>query len=484
MGRSAPSNIPMDRPFNIIGHMTAFRPSPRSGAPWLAAMALLTVANLVEPAAALVWAAAAGAGAFLVLEHGRIPRGVRRISAVLGLLSVGLVAFRHVPLDSLRRGAGIGALMASLISSVTLLARAALRSQGSRAVASLLLSQRVRMRCASFAIACQVFGGLLGLAGVNMLLEMASRGDAADPERLPVVAAIMRSFSAATLWSPMFSNVSILLALYPGLSWFTLLPLCMALAVSTVVVGLVMDFIRLRNHVDDPGALAANDGDTRLLRAVLPMIAAMCGFLALVLVIAWLLHVAVAGAIVLLVPIAALGVNTLQAPRGAGRVRHALAELKADYERLPLLAGEVALFMAAGCGGTVIASAIPPEWTHAAAQLVSHSATLACLSLMSSVVLLSFMAVHPVLSVVLVATCFPPALIGLPVVPHLLAIMVGWSVSGTVSPFSMLSLMASRYSGASIYAVSVRANHLFALLCMGIGAVALGIVSRGAPFHP
>jgi hypothetical protein len=312
---------------------------------------------------------------------------------------------------------------------------------------------------------------------------MASRGDEADAERLPVFAAIMRSFSAATLWSPMFSNVSILLALYPGLSWFTLLPLCMALAASTVVVGLAMDFIRLRHHIDASDAPAGNGG-AALLRAVLPMVAAMCGFLALVLLVAWLLHVAVAGAIVMLVPVAALGVNTLQAPHGPGRFKHALVELKADYERLPLLAGEVALFMAAGCGGTVIASAIPPEWTHAVAQLVSHSATLACLALMSAVVLLSFMAVHPVLSVVLVATCFPPALVGLPVVPHLLAIMVGWSVSGTVSPFSMLSLMASRYSGASIYAVSVRANHLFALLCMGIAAVALGIVSRGLPFHP
>lgn len=461
----------------------AFSALTRSGAPWLAAMALFTVLDLLEPAPHWVWAAAAAAGAFLVLERERIPPGIRRVCIVLGTISVLLVALTHVPLESLRRGVAIGSLMASLISSVTLLARAALRSEGSRAVATHLLARRVRTRCASFALACQLFGGLLGLAGVNMLLEMASRGDAGDAERLPVFAAIMRSFSAATLWSPMFSNVSILLALYPGLSWFTLLPLCMALAASTVTVGLVMDYVRLRKHEDVPAAAAASEDTARLLRAVLPMLAAMCGFLALVLAVSWLLHIAVAGAIVMLVPLAALGVNTLQGRRGPARVRRAFGELKADYQRLPLLAGEVALFMAAGCGGTVIASAVPPEWTQAIAHLVSHSATLACLALMSSVVLLSFMAVHPVLSVVLVATCFPPGLVGLPVVPHLLAIMVGWSVSGTVSPFSMLSLMASRYAGVSVYAVSVRANHLFAVLCMGIAAVALGIVSSGPLFH-
>jgi hypothetical protein len=64
----------------------------------------------------------------------------------------------------------------------------------------------------------------------------------------------------------------------------------------------------------------------------------------------------------------------------------------------------------------------------------------------------------------------------------MLAMMVGWAVSGPFSPFSMLSLMASRYAGVSVYAVSIRANHRYALLCMGVAAVLLGLTAR--PFHP
>jgi hypothetical protein len=450
----------------------------RSGAPWLASVIALTVLNLLAPAPVLAWAAAGCAGVFLVLEHRRLPAGIKRVSLVLLGLSAGLVLFAHVPLGALQRGLSIGGLMVSLISSVTLLARAALRSEGSHAVASHLLGRSTRTRCASFALACQLFGGLLGLAGVNMLLEMASRTDTADAERLPVFAAIMRSFSAATLWSPMFSNVSILLALYPGLTWFSVLPLCIALAASAVALGLLMDFARLHGRKHPPAADVAN---ARLPRAVLPLLAAMCGFLATVMALSWLLHVAVAGAIALLVPVAALAVNTAQSQPGPDRLRRGWQDLQADYARLPLLAGEVAVFMAAGCGGTVIASAIPPAWTQAAAQLVAQSSILACLALMSAVVLLSFLAVHPVLSVVLIATSFPPALMGLPVVPHMLAMMVGWAVSGPFSPFSMLSLMAARYAGVSVYAVSVRANHRYALLCMGVAAVALGLAAR--PFH-
>lgn len=448
----------------------------RSGAPWLAAVVALTVANLLHPASGLVWATGGAAVVFLVLEHGRVPPGLWRVSGVLVAVALALVAFTPVPLAALRRGIAIGSLMISLIASVTLLARAALRSDGSRAVAMHLLGRGVRTRCASFALACQLFGGLLGLAGVSMLLEFASRSDTADAERLPVMAAIMRSFSAATLWSPMFSNVSILLALYPGLSWFTLLPLCMGLAAATVALGLAMDRVRLRHHVEPPRA-AGERPLASVIGAMLPLVAAMLAFLTAVVAFAWALHIPVAGAIALLVPPAALLVNLLQAPPGAHRLRRAVQELAADYRRLPLLAGEVAMFMGAGCGGTVIASAVPVEWTQAIAALVSHSAFAACLALMAAVVLLSFLAVHPVLSVVLIATCFPPALVHLPVVPHLLSILVGWAVSGTVSPFSMLSLMASRYAGVSVYAVSVRANHLFALLCMGLAAAGLGIVS-------
>jgi len=454
----------------------------RSGAPWLALMALLTVIHLLEPLPALVWGAAGCAAVFLALEHRHVPPSIRRPSLLLCVLALALVAFTHVPLESLRRGIAIGALMASLISSVTLLARAVLRSKGSQALAAHLLRQQAPARCASFALACQLFGGLLGLAGVSMLLEIASRSDAADPERLPVFAAIMRSFSAATLWSPMFSNVSILLALYPGLTWFSLLPLCVGMAAATVAMVLAMDWLRLRGRRAPPAAARGAAQDARALRELLPMLGCMGGFLALVVLLGWLLHIAVAGAIVLLVPFAALAVNALQAPPGARRLRTGLQELRADVGRLPLLAGEVALFMAAGCSGTVIASAVPTAWTQAVAQWVQPYPVLACAALMLSVVMLSFMAVHPVLSVVFVATCFPPVLVGLPVAPHVLSILVGWSVSGTVSPFSMLSLMASRYAGVSIYAVSIRANHRFALLCALIAAVALGLLAT--PWHP
>src|SRR5690606_16407950 len=107
----------------------------------------------------------------------------------------------------------------------------------------------MRSRYAWFSLASQLFGGLLGMAGVNLLLQMAARDERAPKEdRLAMFSAITRGFSAATLWSPMVSNLTILVALYPGLSWFSIAPLTFSLAVGAVLIGTGLDWWRLRGR--------------------------------------------------------------------------------------------------------------------------------------------------------------------------------------------------------------------------------------------
>src|SRR5690606_31141036 len=145
-----------------------------------------------------------------------------------------------------------------------------------------------------------------------------------------------------------------------------------------------------------------------------------------------------------------------------------------DVRQLPSQASEITLFMAAGCGGTVLASAIPPAWAAAAGTVLAVHPLLALLALMLCVLALALIGVHPVLSAVLVASAFPPALVHLPLLPHLCAVLVGWALAGAVSPFSIANLMASRYAGVSVQAISLRANSLFSLLCLALAVAVLG----------
>ncbi|VTU31927.1 hypothetical protein H6CHR_03699 [Variovorax sp. PBL-H6] len=454
--------------------IAAAGPRAWPGPACLLVMALGTLAHLFWPQSGAVWVTGAAAALFLLLEHRRIPPSIRRVSLAVGTVSLLMLPFSTAPLASLAKGVAIGGLMVSLVSSVSLLARAALGSPHTRVVAQHLLASGMRSRYAWFSVASQLFGGLLGMAGVTLLLQMAARGEfAVEEDRLAMFAAINRSFAAATLWSPMVSNLTILIALYPGLSWFTIVPLTLGLAAGAVLVGTGLDLWRLRGRSAPAPAMRPG---TALHRALLPMIAAMAGFLGGVMLLAQALHIAVVGAIVILIPPVVLALHRVQAT-GRQRLAQAFFLLRTDVIALPALAGEVALFMVAGCGGTIIASAIPAAWTGTIGGALSHSPVLGCLALMLTIICLALLAVHPVLSAVLVASSLPPGVLHLAPVPHLAAILAGWAIAACSTPFSMMALMTSRYSGFSIYAVTVRVNHVFALMCLALAALTLGIGS-------
>ncbi len=440
----------------------------------LLAMMIGTLFNLFHPHPGAVALVGVSAAAFLVRERARLAPGIRRITLALGAITLLLLPFAASPAQSLGKGIAIGGLMVSLISSVTLMARAALAAPQTGVVAHHLLATGMRSRYLLVSLACQLFGGLMGLAGVSMLMNMASRGEVlVEEDRLSMLAAIMRSFAAATMWSPMFSNVTILLALYPGLSWSTVVPLCLAMAASSILLGTLLEMRRLRHRT-----LASPLPMPRapLYRALLPMLLAMAIFLAAVIALAHALQVAVVAGIVLLIPFAVLVLHALQA-QGPTRLAQARQRLREDYQKLPALAGEVALFMAAGCGGTVIAGAIPQAWTSAIGAAFATSPYLACLALIAIVIGLAFLAVHPVLTVVLVATALPPAMLDLPVTVHMAAMLVAWGVASYATPFSMIALMVHRYSGYSVTAVTVNLNRGFALIYLGLAILCLGTIA-------
>lgn len=446
----------------------------------LVAMMAGTLFNLFHPHPGAVALVGVAAAVFLLRERWRLPPSIRRVSLALGAITLLLLPFAASPGESLSRGVAIGGLMASIIASVTLMARAALAAPQTGVVASHLLATGMRSRYLLVSLACQLFGGLMGLAGVSMLMDMASKGEVlVEEDRLSMLAAIMRSFAAATMWSPMFSNVTILLALYPGLTWATVVPLCLALAGCSIVLGSLLDMRRLRHRrLASPRPLPR----AALYRALVPMLVAMAVFLAAVIALAHALQVAVVAGIVLLIPLAVLVLHALQA-EGPARLKQSRQRLREDYQKLPALAGEVALFMAAGCGGTVIASVIPAAWTSAIGTVLATSPFLACFALMAIIIGLAFLAVHPVLSVVLVGTALPPAMVGLPVTVHMAAILVSWGVASYATPFSMIALMAHRYSGYSVTAVTVNLNRGFAVIYLGLAILFLGTIAtvvRGA----
>ncbi|GAA5232080.1 hypothetical protein FOZ76_15800 [Verticiella sediminum] len=442
----------------------------------MAGLIVFNLWHLLGGPVAAFWGIALSATGFVWLARSAIPASIARICAALVLIGLVVWPFGGAGLHSITRGVYIGAMIASVMASVSLLARAAQRSPGLQTVTGYLSVLTYRRRYLMLAAASQVFPCLLGFAGVHMLFGVASRGaHAGETERLALFTAITRSFSAATLWSPTFGNMVILLALYPQLRWSQVLPIGLSFAAATIVLSLFVDrrvFLRHHDQADEPPPPG-------VVRASVRVLGSMLAFFAVVVAVSLRLEIPVSGAIAMLAPAVALGLhgyfNVFES--GDRTAAGAWRRFATDAAALRGFAPEVLLFMAAGCGGSVIADSVPPAWIAYAVGLLAGHAALAILALMLCIILLSCVGLHPVLTVVLLASTFTPQALGLPVLPHFCALLTGWGIASVVAPFSMLNMTAARYSGLAPYQISMRQNWQFGVVAVVVATLGLSLLA-------
>jgi len=435
-------------------------------------ISLLTLLDLVFGWPWLLWGMGISAATFIFLRRSRVPPHIGRTSLALVLVTMALLNVIPAPAATLGRGLRIGCLIGSLLVTVTLLSRAALRLPRVSSVMNGLFRLPSGQRYGGLTVASQFFGGLLGLAGLTMMMEIAAQQpDASEAEKISAFTAVARGYAALSLWSPMYSNLSIVLALYPGSDWLVMLPYAVMVSAALMLLGMAMD--RMRSRGDrGPRSLPTQSAKT-LLRSALPVIASMLCFLLLVVAASRLLRIPVTAVIVAGAPVAAWLVNV----RASGGMAAATRALVQDFKGFQSMAGEVMLFLASGCAGTVMAAAIPSSWTQAIAHSLHGSLFMGSLLLTMGTVLLSATSIHPMLSAVLVASSFSPQLLGLPLTAHLCSVLVGWGLAIIVTPFSVLSLMASRFSRIPILVISLRANLLFVVTSVLLSATVLGGLS-------
>lgn len=436
-----------------------------------ALVVVFTVLDMVWPSHLGPWAIAAAGGVFMLGARSPMSVGLRRTVWALVLATLVLLPWGPDPWLALEKGIRIGGLISAILLSVSLLSRAAQRVQLLREVVRRLLGVPPRQRRVTLPIASQVFGGFLGFAGISMLMEAASQLPDTDLEaRRECFQGISRGYAAANLWSPMYSNISILLALSPGLSWAAIFPYAVLLALTSLLLGYALDRLSRRRGEAAAGEPVQWGALARLAWPVaLGMLVFLCGAVALS---AWA-RVPIAALIVTMAPIAAVAITVYLGPQRRPW-RDASAQVLQDFRGFQSLAGEVRMLMASGCAGTVIAAAIPVTWTQPLAHALAPYPMLACLFLAAAVVMLSCTSVHPILSGIVVAAAFPAMAVGLPPTAHVLAVLAGLGLAVVTTPFSVVSLTASRFSGLPLLTVSMKANLGFAAISLVLVGLILG----------
>lgn len=412
----------------------------------------------------------AAAAALIAIEFRNIQPKLRKTALMLFATSIALLPFARSPLEAVQRGVFVSGLLISLMASVMLLAQCALRSHQVHAVGTNLRGQRPGRRYLSFTMASQLFSAMLGMAGANIMLVMAAPPDEAKSvTRTATVVAVTRGFTAAGFWSPVFGNMAILLALYPTLHWIEVFPLGLVLAQLAIAVGILMNHFG-RNRVQETAADYSSQPG--LARSALPVLGAMLSFLAVVLSVSGSLKISITASIVLLGPLVALLLNIAMAGRGR-RLADGLRGMGEGVRQLPRLSSEAILFTAAGCAGSIMADAFPAAWVQQIGQALNGLPFFGISFLMIGIMGASLLGIHPVLSSVFMASTITPQVLALPQIVHFAAILTGWGLSASVTPFSVLSLTASRYAGTGLYQISIGRNWAFALVSSFLAGVFL-----------
>lgn len=445
-------------------------PIPRLGRVVGAAAVLVligvTLARAFGAPSWLFMVAGAAAAALIVSGYALINSRLRNTSFILFIIAALTLPLARAPVAALERGVFIAALLISVTSSVMLIARCAMQSHRIGFIGAGLRERQGSRRYLSFALASQFFSGILGLAGANLMYIMAAPSTEGKSEsRTATVVAVGRGFAAASCWSPVFGNMAILLAMYPTLSWLEVFPVGLALGQVTIVVGVLMNLAALSRLPPGPVLAPPPAGLTpmsTLLRSSLPLMISLLSLLGLIMAASWLLHIVISAAIVLLAPFVSLLFNAVTG-RAGHRVADAFAGLGRAMENFGALASEALLFMAAGCAGSVLADAIPAAWISAIGAALSGHQFFGLAFLVAAIIATSLAGVHPVLSAVFLASSLPPPVLGLPPITHMAAILAGWGLSANMTPFSVISLTASRYAGIGPGEVSFGRNWRFAV---------------------
>jgi hypothetical protein len=409
---------------------------------------------------------------FLLVQHRHIASGIRQTSLLLAMVTGLALVMIDDPITALEKGLRVGALIASLLISVSLMSKASLRVPHMRKVMSDLFAVPRGQRPLTLGIGAQFLGGFLGLAGLTMMMDVAAqREHLSTREKIADFSAISRGYAALALWSPMYSNMSIVLTMYEGIAWADVLPYALTIAAVFIVLGALLEKFSQR-HIDSK--LIGSASIVGVLRGSLPIFGLMLCFLGFMVSVSNLLNVSISAIIIVCMPIIAWLLNVWQSTDSSQRWRLGSWQWRQDLLAQGATAGEGLLFLVSGCAGTVISKAMPMSLIEPLAQLTANSPVGSCMVLMLAIVVLSGSSMHPMLCAVLVGSCLTPSLLNLPPMAHLCAVLVGWGLAIIITPFSVLSMMAARFSGMPVLTVSLRANLVFVAICLGGAAMILG----------
>ncbi|WP_223587973.1 hypothetical protein [Neobacillus bataviensis] len=279
-------------------------------------------------------------------------------------------------------------------------------------------------------------------------------------------------FSTAVLWSPYFASVSLVLH-YLNVSFKEYIVYGIGLSLLSLLVGNILFAIWEKRHpLKDEAAIVEpleRNHRNQLIKLVLFVVVIMNSCLVIENFTHW--------SMIVIVFLISIIVPLLFGVFSADRKRLISPLVDFRDRTVPMMNNEIMLFMSAGMlafamKGTTAANGISSFLS----ALAQQSFFLFALAIMVIVLSITYIGIHQIAAVGALAMQLNAAELGMSNIGLALLLLLTWSISTALSPFSGLNLMVSRFAGISGVQTGLRANGLHLTIIAVIGITIISII--------
>lgn len=453
-------------------------------------MALVLLGASAREVAGVEWGqhvAAAALALYVGHEWRRLPRAGKIIAAAAAAVSLAAAfALPDARIVALRAERA-ACFFPAFFVAVGLLRLAAERSEMIRRCGLHMLAQPPGRRYAALTLGANLFGLILSFGTLQLLGAMTRRANtlatAGGDERVRAVRerrmllAVLRGFAMAPGWSPLSVALALALSVTPGAHWQEVVAVAFVVAMLLLALGWLHD--RLGNPAPRAGIalIASPDRWTVQLR----LLGLVGGIVVLTMATERAFDLRLVDAVMLCVPLVAVGWLAVQQSRWGPRRAIALA-LRGLVRRaravFPGWRMEIAILAGAGFAGAMAAPLIPTTAVAAAFEALRLPGVAAPGLVVLLMALGGQLALNPIVTVSLIGAAMPPAE-ALGVAPAALAAayMTGWAVAVGSSPFTLSTLIVADLAGRTGQDVAWTWNGRFSLAAVLLAALALAAAS-------
>jgi len=383
--------------------------------------------------------------------------------------------------DMLETAVGRSAFFAFFLMSMDVLRTAAMSSRMVLASGRTVVDQPPGRRYAMITLGGHLFAILLNLGAITLLGTMNKRSiednrQDADPRiqeiRLQrMTLALVRGFTAFTMWAPTSVTTIVVLSVVPNLDWYQFAPLGLVSVVLFLTLGWVLDRVSYpRRPVNGPTQPLGS-----VLKTLIPMSLLTVTILAAAILFSWFTGVRLVAALFMTVPIFGAGWIFVQYSR-FGIIRALpLTRRRVTGKILPdliTLRSEVAILSAAGFIAALLPYQIDTDGLGYFIAGMGLTEGWLLVALMWFVALTAPIGLNPIISVA-VSVEILSRLSGFSFDPYVLALggIYAWALATGLSPLGATIRIAGRTIGRPPAEVGLIWNRPFSMIILMIASV-------------